>query len=120
MPPRSMSAACSLSLSFPFRSSTWRDRYSPWRSWCICIKGLVERFPRKRESRSNALGPRPRGRAASPPNFVGQLDDHPQLGPLLVLGKHIAFFGGSETALRRQAQLFERRELGRFLDAAFD
>ena len=43
----------------------------------------------------------------SAPHFVGKFDDHPQLGPLLVLGQHVAFLGRGEAALRRQAQLIE-------------
>src|SRR5450759_268001 len=40
-----------------------------------------------------------------PPHIVRQFDNHLQLGPLLILGQHVAFFGGGEAALRRQAQL---------------
>ena len=41
------------------------------------------------------------------PDFLGHLDDHLQLRPLLVLGQDIAFLGGGEAALRRQAKLIE-------------
>src|SRR5262245_37787097 len=56
----------------------------------------------------------------SPPNLVRQLDDHVQLGPLLVLGKHVAFLGGREATLRGQAKLFKRDIFGRLLDTLFD
>ena len=55
-----------------------------------------------------------------PPHFVRQLDDHPQLRPLLVLGEHIALLGRGETALRRQAELIERDILGRLVDPLLD
>src|SRR6187431_3203391 len=54
------------------------------------------------------------------PNLVGELDDLAHLGPLLVLGEDIAFLGRGEAALRRQAELLERSELRRFLDALLD
>src|SRR5450759_1662340 len=57
---------------------------------------------------------------SSAPNLVGELNNHPQLGPLLVLGQHVAFFGGSEAALGRQAQLIERDIFGCLLDALLD
>ena len=38
----------------------------------------------------------------------------------LGLGQDIAFLGGGEAALRRQAKLIEGDELGRLLDAALD
>ena len=43
-----------------------------------------------------------------------------QLRPLLVLGQRIAFLGRGEAALRRKAELIERRELRRLVDAAQD
>src|SRR5580704_9615175 len=43
-----------------------------------------------------------------PPDFARDLDDHPQLGPLLLLGEVIAFLGRSEAALWRQTELVER------------
>src|SRR4051812_41770959 len=52
------------------------------------------------------------------PNLFRQIHDHPQLGPLLVLGERIAFLGGGETALRRERELFDVDELRRFLDPA--
>src|ERR1019366_6290935 len=57
---------------------------------------------------------------SSAPNLVGELNNHPQLGPLLVLGQHVAFFGRGEAALRRQAQLIERDIFGCLLDALPD
>src|ERR1700722_2264733 len=57
---------------------------------------------------------------ASAPHLSGDLDDHAQLRPLLLLGEHVALFGGSEAALRREAKLIEGGEFGRFLDPAFD
>src|ERR1700761_466614 len=58
--------------------------------------------------------------SCSSPNLVGELYDHPQLGPLLVLGQNVALFGRGEAALRRQAELVERDVLGRLVDAALD
>src|SRR5712691_2608370 len=56
----------------------------------------------------------------SSPHLVGEGDDHAQLRPLLVLGEDIAFLGRGEAALGREAELLERRELGRLLDPALD
>src|SRR6478672_12305087 len=66
--------------------------------------------------------PPARGRQPSllPPHLVRQLDHHPELGPLLVRGQHVAFLGRGKAALRRQAKLFERDVFGRFLDAPLD
>src|SRR5215471_198946 len=56
--------------------------------------------------------PKPRpsmGRVSSTtPHLLGNLHDHPQFGPLFVLGEDVAFFGRGEAALRRQAQLIQR------------
>src|SRR5580704_2945438 len=57
---------------------------------------------------------------ASAPHLFGDLDHHPQLRPLLLLGEHVALFGGSKAALRRETELIEGGELGRLVDAAFD
>src|SRR6516164_1454420 len=57
---------------------------------------------------------------SSPPDLVGEFDDHAQFRPLLLLGQDVAFLGRGEAALRRQAELFGRSEFARFLDAAFD
>src|SRR5579864_1599360 len=54
------------------------------------------------------------------PDFLCDLADHLELGPLLVLGEDIAFLGRGEAALRRQAKLLEIGEFGGFLDAALD
>src|SRR5579864_1399133 len=59
-------------------------------------------------------------RARSAPHLVRQLDDHPQLRPLLVFGEDVAFLGRGEAALRREAKLIERDIFCRFLDAPFD
>src|SRR5262249_585078 len=63
--------------------------------------------------------PRPsRGRVSSTsPHLLGNLHDHPQFGPLFVLGEDVAFFGRGEAALRRQAQLIQRDIFNRFVDA---
>src|SRR5262249_11094657 len=52
-----------------------------------------------------------------PPDFVGDLDDQPQLGPLLLLGERIALLGRGEAAPTGQAELVEARVLRRLLDA---
>src|ERR1700728_145460 len=54
------------------------------------------------------------------PHFISQLHDHPQLGPLLIFGQHIAFLGRGEAALWRQAKLVEPDIFRRLVDAAFD
>src|SRR5215467_9480290 len=54
-----------------------------------------------------------------PPHFVGQLHDHAEFGPLLVLGKHIALLCRSETALRRQTELIECNIVGGLFDPLF-
>src|SRR5579862_6216280 len=54
------------------------------------------------------------------PHLARDLDDHPQLGPLLFLGEVIAFLGRSEAALRRQAELIERDIFRRLVDAALE
>src|SRR5882724_3757762 len=62
----------------------------------------------------------PRFGAASFPDAVRQIDDHAQLGPLLVLAQHIALLGGGETALGREAELLGRHEFGSLVDAALE
>src|SRR5919108_664768 len=57
---------------------------------------------------------------SSSPHFTGDIDDHPQFCPLLLLGEDIAFLGRGEAALRGQTELLERSELARFIDAALD
>src|ERR1700722_14694055 len=56
----------------------------------------------------------------SAPHLAGDLDHHAQLRPLLLLGEHVALFGGSKAALRRETELIEGGEFGRLLDAALD
>src|SRR5580704_12530777 len=55
---------------------------------------------------------------ASAPHLFGNLDHHAQLRPLFFLGEHVAFLGGSEAALRREAELVEGGPFGRLVDAA--
>src|SRR2546429_1170800 len=54
------------------------------------------------------------------PHLLGDLDDHAQLLPLLLLGEHVAALGGGETALRRERELLEVDEFRRLVDAALD
>src|SRR4051812_22231724 len=54
------------------------------------------------------------------PYFAGDLDRQPKLRPLLILGQDIALLGRRETALRRQRELFERRELRGFVETPLD
>src|SRR5262245_22501959 len=56
---------------------------------------------------------------SSPPDFAGDVCDHPQFRPLLVLGQDIAFLGGGKAALRRETELLERSKFARFVDTAF-
>src|SRR5262245_17149026 len=59
---------------------------------------------------------RPRPRLDLAPHLAGNLDDHAQLGPLLLLGQHVAFLAGGKAALRAQAQLVEVDESCRLVD----
>src|SRR5580692_7608908 len=52
------------------------------------------------------------------PDLSGDLPDHAQLGPFLVLSQYVAFLGRGEAALRRQTQLVEIGEFGRFRDTS--
>src|SRR5262249_16008511 len=54
------------------------------------------------------------------PDFLSELDNQPELGPLLVFRKNIALFRGSEATLRRQTKLLQRHEFSRLIDAAPD
>src|SRR5262245_39675479 len=54
------------------------------------------------------------------PHLVGNLYDHPQLRPLLVLGERVAFLARGKAALRAEAELIEIDELARLLDAPLD
>src|SRR5215469_1142522 len=56
----------------------------------------------------------------SAPDVPGDLDDQFELGDLLVVAQHVPLDGGGEAALRRQAQLVERHELRRLIDAALE
>src|SRR5262249_43789660 len=55
-----------------------------------------------------------------PPHLAGDLDGEAQLGPLLFLREDVAFLGRGEAALRRQRELFERREFRRLVQPAPD
>ena len=48
------------------------------------------------------------------------VQDHLHLVPLGLLGQHVAFLGRGKAALRREAELVERDELRRLLDALLD
>src|SRR5689334_15384426 len=74
----------------------------------------LPRSPALRERRSG------RQRSMSFPNLVGQFHDHAQLRPLLLFRQHVAFLGGSEAALWRQAKLIEGDVARRLVDAALD
>src|SRR3989442_11891150 len=50
----------------------------------------------------------------------GDVHDHGELRPLLVLGQHVALLGGGEAALRAQGELVDIDVLGRLVDAAPD
>src|ERR1041384_109054 len=54
------------------------------------------------------------------PDFLGQIHQQLELGPLLPLGQHIALLGRGKAALRRQAELIEPHELRRLLNAPLD
>src|SRR5262245_939632 len=56
----------------------------------------------------------------SSPDLTGNLADHAQLRPLLLLRKDIALLGRGEAALWRQTELLGRREPGRLVDPALD
>src|SRR6516162_9988984 len=58
--------------------------------------------------------------SASSPHLIRHLHDPPQLRPLLVLGQDIAFLARGEAALRGEAELLERDEFRRLVDAAPD
>src|SRR5829696_2864032 len=58
--------------------------------------------------------------AGAPPHLFGDLDDHAQLGPLLVLGKRVALLGGGKAALRREAELVEIDVFAGLVDPALD
>ena len=60
------------------------------------------------------------GAAPLPPHLMRDLDDLAELRPLRLLGEDVALLGGGEAALRGEAELVERREFGRLVDAALD
>ena len=49
------------------------------------------------------------GAALGAPDFLGDLDDQPQLRQLLLFGQQVALDGRREAALRREAELIDRR-----------
>src|SRR5436305_10743360 len=61
-----------------------------------------------------------RGNPGLSPDFLGDVDDQFELGDFLLVAQHVALDGGGEAALRRQAELVERHELGRLLDPALE
>src|SRR5712691_2857727 len=50
----------------------------------------------------------------------GDVDDHRELRPFLVLGQHVALLGRGEAALRAQGELVDIDVLGGLVDAAPD
>src|SRR6266705_912024 len=54
---------------------------------------------------------------ASAPDVLGGLDDAAELGDLLVVGEQVPLDRGGEPALRREAELLQRHEFARLLDA---
>src|SRR5688572_8728954 len=59
-------------------------------------------------------------RPGTAPHLSGELDDHAQLRPLLVLGQNVALLGRGEAALRAQGELVEVGVFRGLLDAALD
>ena len=57
------------------------------------------------EITSNAAGASPTGAKTLPPDLLGDLDDEPQLGLLLLDRERVALDGRREAALRREAEL---------------
>src|SRR5262249_40714503 len=56
----------------------------------------------------------------SAPDLGGELHDHSQLRPLLVLGEDVALLGRRESALRRQAKLIKGDVFGCLFDPPLD
>src|SRR4029450_5419990 len=54
--------------------------------------------------------------SASAPHLFGELHDHAQLRPLLLLGQEIALLGRGEAALRRERELIDIDVFRRLLD----
>src|SRR3954465_13209014 len=93
---------------------------------CRVKPGLVRPGPRLLALENNMAGRRPAARPhplgapadhpqARPP-LAGDLDDQPQLGPLLVLGERVALLGRGKAALAGQRQLVEIAELRGLVD----
>jgi uncharacterized membrane protein YoaK (UPF0700 family) len=59
-------------------------------------------------------------RAVLAPDVLGGLDDEPQLGRLVGVGKRVAQLSGREAALAGQAQLVQRHVLGGLVDPALE
>src|SRR5437660_874957 len=57
-------------------------------------------------------------RMRSTPHLVRQRDDHPELGPLLVLAQQVALLGRGKAALRREAELVRSDVFCGLVDAA--
>jgi hypothetical protein len=65
---------------------------------------LARRFQGYRpQQTADMIGPKRRlgARHHLPPDFLGDLDHHTQLRPLLFFGKHVALLGRGKAALRR-------------------
>src|SRR5262249_32198782 len=86
----------------------------PWRAWCALRPAPSAAAGCRRDRREMAIC------FASSPYLSGDFHDHPELCPLLLLGKDIAFLAGGEAALRRQAKLVERHEFGGLVDPPLD
>src|SRR3954469_21522731 len=63
---------------------------------------------------------RPAVRQDLAPDLARVLHAPAELGPLLVLGQQVALLGAGEAALRRQAELVERREFRRLFDTPLE
>src|SRR5215831_293769 len=100
-----------------------RRRVRPWlkkaracRGRAVCQQGQeVSQHPSRLDFR-----PRVRRRRPSAPHLAGDLDDHLEFGPLLLLGENVALLGGGKAALGRQAQLLERSEFRRLVEPPLD
>src|SRR5215469_9771130 len=75
------------------------------------------RAPVQARRRRYGIAPRPATRfKVLAPDFLGDLDDQLELGHFLLVPQHVALDRRGEAALRRQAELVKRHELGRLLD----
>src|SRR5580704_3199806 len=86
-----------------------------WRS--AAHPGAMPEFPGAVRRRWARAGPFPSWLALAP-DVARCLHDEAELCGLLFLGQDVAFHGGGEAALRREAELVERDELGGLVDAA--